>query len=210
MKCNKCGSEHVARILYGFPKFGTQLESDIAEKKIVLGGCVVSENDPKWHCFSCGEKFGKPPVIRKELDQKLYEEIVSKYGKSFADWCAANERRKVEQYKDIVTEIRFSWGGFFGGYQIVSLERQGETILVSANANTYKDHEGFQRQGTSAELDNILTVLFDELFIHEEAIAKIGGTMPEDLPTPKKSISQIEREQLKQLKKGRKKLMLDE
>ena len=34
--------------------------------------------------------------------------------------------------------------------------------------------------------------------------------MPEDLPTPEKSIFQIEREQLKQLKKDRKKLMLDE
>lgn len=43
-----------------------------------------------------------------------------------------------------------------------------------------------------------------------ETIARIGGTMPEDLPTPEKSISQIEREQLKQLKKDRKKLMLDE
>ena len=41
-------------------------------------------------------------------------------------------------------------------------------------------------------------------------IEKIGGTMPEDLPTPHKSISQIEREQLKRLKKDRKKLMLDE
>ncbi|MCI8764457.1 MAG: DNA damage-inducible protein D, partial [Lachnospiraceae bacterium] len=39
---------------------------------------------------------------------------------------------------------------------------------------------------------------------------KIGGTMPEDLPTPEKSISQIEREQIKQLKQERKKLMLDE
>ena len=43
-----------------------------------------------------------------------------------------------------------------------------------------------------------------------ETIEKIGGTMPEDLPTPQKSISQVEREQLKQLKKDRKKLMLDE
>ena len=34
--------------------------------------------------------------------------------------------------------------------------------------------------------------------------------MPEDLPTPEKSISQIEREKLKQLRKDRKKLMLDE
>ena len=43
-----------------------------------------------------------------------------------------------------------------------------------------------------------------------ETIEKIGGTMPEDLPAPEKSISQVEREQLKKLKKDRKKLMLDE
>ena len=33
-----------------------------------------------------------------------------------------------------------------------------------------------------------------------EVIAKNGGTMPEDLPTPKKSLKQLEKEQIKQLK----------
>ncbi len=44
------------------------------------------------------------------------------------------------------------------------------------------------------------------------AIEKIGGTMPEDLPTPEKSIQQIEKEQMKRLKEKAKKgkLMLDE
>lgn len=44
------------------------------------------------------------------------------------------------------------------------------------------------------------------------AIEKIGGTMPEDLPTPEKSIQQIEQEQLARLKKKAKKgnIMLDE
>ena len=32
------------------------------------------------------------------------------------------------------------------------------------------------------------------------AIEKIGGTMPEDLPTPEKSIQQIEKEQMARLK----------
>ena len=32
------------------------------------------------------------------------------------------------------------------------------------------------------------------------AIEKIGGTMPEDLPTPEKSIQQIEKEQMQRLK----------
>lgn len=43
-----------------------------------------------------------------------------------------------------------------------------------------------------------------------KAIEDIGGTMPEDLPTPEKSIKQIEKEQLKRLKDNKTKLMLDE
>ena len=45
-----------------------------------------------------------------------------------------------------------------------------------------------------------------------KAIEKIGGTMPEDLPTPGKSIQQIEKEQMERLQKKAKagKLMLDE
>lgn len=43
-----------------------------------------------------------------------------------------------------------------------------------------------------------------------KAIEDIGGTMPEDLPTPEKSIEQIEKEQLKKLKDKKTKLMLDE
>ena len=43
-------------------------------------------------------------------------------------------------------------------------------------------------------------------------IAELGGTMPEDLPTPEKSIAQLEKEQLQRLKQqaldGQ--LMLDE
>lgn len=44
------------------------------------------------------------------------------------------------------------------------------------------------------------------------AIEKIGGTMPEDLPTPEKSIQQIEKEQMERLRAKAKcgKLMLDE
>ena len=44
------------------------------------------------------------------------------------------------------------------------------------------------------------------------AIKKIGGTMPEDLPTPEKSIQQIEQEQMARLKAKAKnrKILLDE
>ena len=41
-------------------------------------------------------------------------------------------------------------------------------------------------------------------------IERVGGTMPEDLPTPIKSVSEVEKMQLKKLKHSKKKLMLDE
>ena len=45
-----------------------------------------------------------------------------------------------------------------------------------------------------------------------KAIEEIGGTMPEDLPTPKKSVEQVEKDQMERLKQKDKdgKLMLDE
>ena len=44
------------------------------------------------------------------------------------------------------------------------------------------------------------------------AIEKIGGTLPEDMPTPQKSIQQIEKEQMQRLREKAKKgkIMLDE
>ncbi len=43
-----------------------------------------------------------------------------------------------------------------------------------------------------------------------KAIERVGGTMPEDLPTPEKSIAKLEKEQLAALKKKGNQLMLDE
>ena len=43
-----------------------------------------------------------------------------------------------------------------------------------------------------------------------KAIERVGGTMPEDLPTPEKSIAKLEKEQLAALKKKGGQLMLDE
>jgi DNA-damage-inducible protein D len=43
-----------------------------------------------------------------------------------------------------------------------------------------------------------------------KAIERVGGTMPEDLPTPEKSIATLEKEQLAALKGKGSQLMLDE
>jgi len=43
-----------------------------------------------------------------------------------------------------------------------------------------------------------------------EAIMRLGGVMPEDLPTPQKGIIELEREVIKKLKEKNKEIMTDE
>jgi primosomal protein N' len=45
-KCPDCGSEKIARILYGLPSFSESLRKRIENNEIVLGGCCITGNDP--------------------------------------------------------------------------------------------------------------------------------------------------------------------
>lgn len=57
--CPNCGSDNVAEILWGLPSFTEELQKELAEGKVVLGGCCVSSDDPKFKCNNCGQRFGK-------------------------------------------------------------------------------------------------------------------------------------------------------
>jgi hypothetical protein len=52
-KCPKCGSERVARILYGEPMGSEELMADLKAGRIVLGGCCITGDDPAWKCLEC-------------------------------------------------------------------------------------------------------------------------------------------------------------
>ena len=56
-KCPDCGSIDVLPILYGFP--GEKMREDAFEGKILLGGCVITENHPDRHCNSCEYDWNK-------------------------------------------------------------------------------------------------------------------------------------------------------
>ena len=56
-KCPKCGFSPVASILYGMPAYDEELERRLENKSLVLGGCVVGYEDPKWQCTNCDSEF---------------------------------------------------------------------------------------------------------------------------------------------------------
>ena len=57
-KCPECGSGSIAAILYGLPLYDEQMKRDLDIGKIVLGGCCVSHDFPKWHCNECKHRWG--------------------------------------------------------------------------------------------------------------------------------------------------------
>ena len=51
--CPNCGNE-MAEILYGLvPDPG----DDLKNQKVFIGGCMVSEEDPIYHCYKCRRSY---------------------------------------------------------------------------------------------------------------------------------------------------------
>ena len=51
--CPSCGAPlKRVRILYGYPTPETEARATRGE--VVLAGCLIGEDDPKWACAACG------------------------------------------------------------------------------------------------------------------------------------------------------------
>ena len=57
-KCPKCGSKNIGRYMYGLPVFSDELLKEVDSGKIILGGCCIMDDAPKYHCNACNEDFG--------------------------------------------------------------------------------------------------------------------------------------------------------
>ncbi len=62
-QCPTCGYAPIAEILYGYNKMNDDLRKELDEGSVVLGGCVITDDDPFWSCVDCGQKIYKVDVI---------------------------------------------------------------------------------------------------------------------------------------------------
>ncbi len=78
-RCPKCQSTNRAEILWGRP-WKKMIKEELKRKEVVLGGCRVTHNDPKWQCNECRTRWGRSDFskkleqIEKEIDKKKYPE----------------------------------------------------------------------------------------------------------------------------------------
>lgn len=59
LKCPYCDSENIAEYLWGTPFLSAELEEELKNNKVVLGGCCMDKHAPAYHCNTCEKDFGK-------------------------------------------------------------------------------------------------------------------------------------------------------
>lgn len=59
-KCPACKQKAGAKILRGYPIMDDELQRALMMGTLVLGGCLVGENDADYRCTQCGHEWENP------------------------------------------------------------------------------------------------------------------------------------------------------
>ena len=164
-ECPECGSDNIAGILWGMPAFDEELERDIEEGRIVLGGCCISEADPDWHCNDCGCEFGNNPAAyerwRTERDNKRKGVI---FGAAVGDALGVPFEFKGRDSFDCTEMIGH------GTYDVPKGTFSDDTSMLLATLDSIRECGGI-------DIDDITMVInFDAPRDAEDYVHRIGRT----------------------------------
>ncbi|KYC52473.1 MAG: hypothetical protein AMQ22_00809 [Candidatus Methanofastidiosum methylothiophilum] len=74
-KCPKCGSNNIVPIVYGMPSYEFLEKEGVQE--VLLGGCIVNDSSPIWHCKDCQNYWGnysdRLESERQEMEKRRHE-----------------------------------------------------------------------------------------------------------------------------------------
>lgn len=234
LACKNSGfatSEHFADVskTISMPKGGTKSVPDYMLSRYACY-LVMQNGDPRKEVIALGQTYFAIQTRRQEvadafnqLDEDNKRLVIRGEVKSWNSMLAeAAHRAGITEQVEYAEFQNAGYMGLYGGLKVADIHaRKGlapdQKILdhmgseeLGANLFRITQTEAKMRRDEPQGLDAASAIHYTVGKEVRETIEKIGGTMPEDLPTPEKSISQIEKERLKQLKKDRKKLMLDE